>query len=246
MPTYNDYGIVLNSHDLGESDKILNIYTKENGLVRAVVKGVRKPTSKFSGKVDQLSCCYFHFAKGKNLDTVCDCEQINSFPSLRSNLTRLTNAVLFLEIVSNFAYEDEGDSHHVYDLLYESLNNLQVSNNPDLDSISFISEFLSLHGYKPQFKTCVHCSEDVEGDIRSAQTVPYSSILGGILCNECAKIIDHKEIKSDVVNILQQESKETRKQGSKQNIRLTLDLLREHIDIRAKNKIKSFDLVFLL
>jgi DNA repair protein RecO (recombination protein O) len=255
MPTYNDYGIVLNSHDLGESDKILNIYTKENSLVRAVIKGARKPTSKFSGRVDQLSCCYFHFAKGKNLDTLCDCEQVNSFPSLRSNLTRLTSAVLFLEIVSNFAHEDEGDSHHVYELLYESLDRLQTSSNPDLDSVGFISKFLSLHGYKPQFETCVHCSVEVglkpilgtdllgQANMSApSNNYPYSSILGGVLCHECAKIIDHKKIKSDVINILQQGSKSQQPE----NIRLTLDLLREHIDIRAKNKIKSFDLVFSL
>ena len=251
MPTYNDYGIVLNSYDLGESDRILNIYTKENALVRAVVKGARKSSSKFSGKVDQLSCCYFQFASGKNLDTVCDCEQVNSFSLLRSNLACLTTAVLFLEIVSNFAHEDEHDSHHVYDLLYESLNNLQTASNPDLDSINFISKFLSLHGYKPQFETCVHCSIEVgfqpEAGLPLADkpTSPYSSILGGILCNECARVIDHKQVESSVIDLIKQA--ETRLIASQQkDIRLALNLLREHIDIRAKNKIKSFDLVFSL
>ena len=240
MPTYNDYGIVLNSYDLGESDKLLNIYTKENALVRAVVKGARKTSSKFSGKIDQLSCCYFQFAVGKNLDTICDCEQINSFPSLRSNLARLTSAVLFLEIVSNFAHEDEHDSIHTYDLLYESLNCLQASSAPDLNSISFISQFLSLHGYKPQFETCVHCSVEVSRFRGSEEQIPYSSVLGGVLCNECAKLIDHKQIKSSVIDLIKKEA------GRQEDIRPALDLLREHIDIRAKNKIKSFDLIFSL
>ena len=245
MPTYNDYGIVLNSYDLSESDRILNIYTKENALVRAVVKGARKTLSKFSGKVDQLSCCYFQFATGKNLDTVCDCEQVNSFPLLRANLARLTSAILFLEIVSNFAHEDEHDSHEVYELLYESLKHLQISLNSNLDSINFISKFLSLHGYKPQFDTCVHCNTEIRE--QTFASYPYSSILGGILCNECARMIDHKEIKSSVIDFLKKEP-EMRLIAPQQgeDIRLALDLLREHIDIRAKNKIKSFDLVFSL
>ena len=249
MPTYNDYGIVLNSYDLGESDKILNIYTKEKGLVRAVVKGARKTSSKFSGKVDQLSCCYFQFATGKNLGTVCDCEQVNSFPLLRSDLQRLTSAVLFLEIVSNFAHEDEHDSLHVYDLLYESLDNLQISANSDLDSISFISKFLSIHGYKPQFETCVHCSVEVglsptlETDLVS---IPYSSVLGGILCSECAKLIDHKQIDRETINILKQAETRLIASQQRENIRPALNLLREHTDIRAKYKIQSFDLMFSL
>ena len=245
MPTYNDCGIVLNSYDLGESDRILNIYTKENALVRAVVKSARKSSSKFSGKVDQLSCCYFQFATGKNLNTVCDCEQVNSFSLLRSNLTRLTNAVLFLEIVSNFAHEDEHDSHHVYDLLYESLDRLQTSSNPDLDSINFISNFLSLHGYKPQFETCVHCSVEVGLVPTLKENYPYSCILGGILCNECARVIEHKQVESSVIDLIKQA--ETRLIASQQkDTRLALDLLREHIDVRAKNRIKSFDLIFSL
>lgn len=242
MPTFNDYGIILNSHDLGESDKILNIYTKENGLLRAVAKGSRKALSKFGGKVDQFSCCYFHFASGKNLSTVCDCEQINSFSLLRSDLHRLTNAVLFLEIVSNFAYEDEHDSHHIYALLYESLNNLQNSTMPDKDSITFISKFLSLHGYKPQFDTCVHCSNEQQV-MNNESLYLYSSILGGVLCIECARMIDHKQIKSSVINLLKQGTSEA---GGRGDMRLTLDLLREHLDIRAKSKIKSFDLVLSL
>lgn len=244
MSTFNDYGIILSSHDLGESDKILNIYTKENGLLRAVAKGSRKASSKFGGKIDQFSCCYFHFANGKNLSTVCDCEQINSFSLLRSDLYRLTNAVLFLEIVSNFAHEDEHDSHHVYDLLYESLNNLQKSTVPYKDSIIFISNFLSLHGYKPQLDMCVHCSADVSKEPSPEEGIPYSSILGGVLCKECSKIILHKKVKQSVLRA----SCFTPQISTlhKEDIRLTLDLLREHLDIRAKNKIKSFDLVLSL
>lgn len=251
MPTYNDYGIVLNSYDLGESDRILNIYTKENGLVRAVVKGARKPLSKFSGKIDQLSCCYFHFANGKNLDILCDCEQVNGFPSLRSNLTRLTSAVLFLEIVSNFAYEDESDSHHIYDLLCESLNRLQISSNPDLDSISFISKFLSLHGYKPQFETCVSCNSVVRdqwSEIReqNSEVYLYSNVLGGVLCGNCSGTIDNKSVNSEVLQILFNSESGNFQTPQNKNVRLALELLREHVDIRAKNKIKSFDLVFSL
>ena len=244
MPTFNDYGIILSHKRLQESDRVFNIYTREKGLVRAVGKSGKKQSNKFYGKLDQLSCCNFQFAKGKNLYTICEYEQINSFPQLRSDLSKLTNAVLILEIVNGFAHEDEIDSQHTYDLLYSSLDNLQESSNPDLNSINFISEFLSLHGYKPQLDTCVHCSETVGADLVSAlvDSYPYSSILGGILCSKCAEVIEHKQIEPDVINLLKSKIK-SQNQG---NIRLALDLLREHIDIRAKNKINSFDLVMSL
>ena len=247
MPTYNDYGIVLNSYNFAEADKIFNIYTRENGLVRGLGKSVRKSGSKFGGRLDQLSCCNFQFAYGKNLDRICDCKQINSFPLLRADLARLTYGVLFLEVVSSFAHEKESESHFIYDLLYSSLDKLQVAGNPELFSIKFILEFLSIHGFSAQVNTCVSCSTSLQPPASSLQPLTaslkyfYSSALGGLLCAECAHLIDHKLVDIEVLKVIQKY--ETK---SNEHIHLALDLLREHIDIRAKSKIKSFDLVFSL
>ena len=240
MPTFNDHGIILNSYNLGEFDKILNIYTKENGLVKAVSKSARKSSSKFGGKVDQLSCCYFQFAQGRSLNTICDCEQVNSFPKLRSSLERLSSGLLVSEIVNNFASEDESDSEHIYELLYSTLDNLQTTNNPESLSIKFILEFLLIHGFKPQLETCVGCSQEV----KSQDTFAYSSALGGVLCKNCSRIIDNKKISASVLEVLQASFDLPPKNPS--SYRESLELLREHLDLRAKNRIKSFDLVMSL
>ena len=79
---------------------------------------------------------------------------------------------------------------------------------------------------------------------------PYSSISGGILCKNCSTVIDNKQIDSGVFEILLKSEAENPHSQNIQveptNIRAALELLREHLDIRAKNKIKSFDLVFSL
>ena len=248
MPTYNDYGIVLNNYNFSESDKILNIYTKGNGLVRAICKGVRKPTSRFSGRADQFTCAYFHFAKGKNLDIVSECEQINSFSYLRKDLTRLTYGILFLEVVNSFAHEQESESNHTYDLLYTSLEKLQVVDSPELFSISFLIEFLSIHGFCPQFETCVSCSQEILRSASPEIRYPYSSVLGGLLCKNCLNL-NHKLISQAVIKVLS--VVETRRWHvftieERENIRKALDLLKEHINARAKNNINSFDMVFSL
>ncbi|MEA2460507.1 MAG: repair protein RecO, partial [Actinomycetota bacterium] len=43
---YKDEGIVLKAIKLGEADRILTIYTRSNGKVRAVAKGIRKTKSR--------------------------------------------------------------------------------------------------------------------------------------------------------------------------------------------------------
>ncbi len=247
MPTYNDYGIILSTSDLAEADKILNIYTKGSGLVRAIAKGARKTSSKFLGKVDRLSCCYFHFAKGKNLDIVSECSQINSFGLLRSDLVRLTSGILFLEIVDSFAYEMESESKHIYELLHSSLHELEKTENIELLSVRFILSFLLIHGLSPQLETCVACSKEVKRatEQETNKCFPYSTLLGGILCKECAETINYKAVDSNVFSLIEQVNDKCRVKSNR-DVRLALDLLREHIDVRAKNKIKSFDLVFSL
>ena len=243
MPTYNDSGIVLNSYDLAEADKILSIYTKNNGLVRAVCKGARKSVNKYGAKADQLSCSLFQFAQGKNLDIVCDCELINSFPRVRTNLERLSTGVLFLEVVSNFASEDEVDSASTYELLYNALNDLQETENPLFHSVKFVYNFLSTHGYRPQLESCVSCSNDIER-FETESNQAYSSLLGGLLCKKCAYLIDHKKVSNEVMNLIDNINNETKPEN--QFLRSGLELLQEHINLRSRARIKSFDLVFSL
>lgn len=244
MPTYNDYGIILNSLDYGEADKILNIYTKENGLVKAICKGAKKINSKFRGKVDKLSCAFFQFAKGKNLDIVNDCSQVNAFSSLRSDLLKLTYGILFLEIINGFAHEQDTESSFIYELLYQGLNHLQTVSDPSLFSINFIMENLTIHGYKPQFDSCVMCSEEIT--IKdSVFNYPFSSALGGLLCERCSPLIEHKTIDLNVLNIIQGE-KILDEKISNETIRSSLKILKDHIVARSHTEIKSFDLVFSL
>lgn len=244
MPTYNDYGIILNSLDYGEADKILNIYTKENGLVKAICKGAKKINNKFRGKVDKLSCAFFQFAKGKNLDIVNDCSQINGFPLLRSDLLRLTYGILFLEVINGFAHEQDTESAFIYKLLYEGLNHLQTVEDPSLFSINFIMENLTIHGYKPQFDSCVMCNEEITIK-KTIINYPFSSVLGGLLCEACSPLVEHKKLDLNVLNIIQGE-KILDEKISSETIRSSLKILKDHITARSHAEIKSFDLVFSL
>ncbi len=243
MPTYNDTGIILNSFEYGEADKILNIYTKENGLVRAICKGVKKTNNRFRGKVDKLSCSSFQFAKGKNMDIVSECNHLNNFPTLRSDLLKLTYGLLFLEIVNSFAHEQDSESVEVYSLLYNGLDKLQIALNPARYSIKFITELLIVLGYKPQFNNCVMCSEDIDLE-EEREVFLFSSVLGGLLCSECHRFSEYREISKKIVDII--ENKTDNLEITDVDIKHTLKILKEYVSARTHKEIKSFDLAFSL
>ncbi|MBI5089289.1 MAG: recombination protein O N-terminal domain-containing protein, partial [Actinobacteria bacterium] len=54
-PLYRDTDVVLRTYKLGEADRIVVFVSEQHGQVRAVAKGVRKPTSKFGGRLEAPS-----------------------------------------------------------------------------------------------------------------------------------------------------------------------------------------------
>ena len=51
---YVTEAINLKSYNLNDADKILVMYSKDNGLIKGVAKGVKKPKSKLGARMDLL------------------------------------------------------------------------------------------------------------------------------------------------------------------------------------------------
>lgn len=52
MRSYRDEAVVLRTHDLAESDRIVTLLTRSHGQVRAVARGVRRTSSKFGARLE--------------------------------------------------------------------------------------------------------------------------------------------------------------------------------------------------
>ena len=51
MSLYRDVAIVLRTQKLGEADRIITLFTRNHGRVKAVAKGVRRTKSRFGAKI---------------------------------------------------------------------------------------------------------------------------------------------------------------------------------------------------
>ena len=68
---YSTEAVVLRSIRLGEADRVLHLYTRANGRVGAVAKGVRKTLSRFGGRLELLSHVELVLHRGRSdLETV--------------------------------------------------------------------------------------------------------------------------------------------------------------------------------
>ena len=105
MAHFSDEGIALRAIRLGETDRIVTFLTKENGKVRAVAKGVRKPKNRIGSRVEPLSHVAMMCWRGRELDTISQVELLGSFRAIRADLDRMGPAITMLEIVDQVALE---------------------------------------------------------------------------------------------------------------------------------------------
>ena len=96
---YNTEAIVLRAHPLGEADRLLTLFTPTLGKLRASARGVRKPTSKLGGHLDPLTRSSLTLAKGQTLDTITGADTREAFPTVKSDLGRLSRAIYLVELV---------------------------------------------------------------------------------------------------------------------------------------------------
>lgn len=177
--TYRTEAIVLRRSDFGEADRLLTLFSREYGKIRAIAKGARKPQSRKTGHVELFMRTRFLIAKGRNLDIVTQAEMVEGYNRLRDDLVRTTYASYAVELLDRFT-PDEDRNLHLYDLLSDMLRWLASSDNLLLAARYYELHLLSLLGYRPQLFQCVSCGESIE-----EQNQYFSAELGGLLCPNC-------------------------------------------------------------
>ena len=175
MALYRDEGIVLRTHKLGESDRIVSILTKGRGKVRAVAKGVRKTKSKFGARLEPPTHLQLLFYEGRELDIVTQADTVDHFRAIRDDLDRLTGAVSMLEAADQLALEGEANEP-MFQMLLGALRAL-ADERSALVVPAFFLKVLSLEGFRPVVDSCVECGDEdalVSFDLES----------GGVRCRE--------------------------------------------------------------
>lgn len=183
MPTYTVHAINIGSFLLGESDKVLTLFSMERGIIRAVAKGARKPGTKMSGRCDTLCVNKLFLSSGKTFEIITQAESIEAFPELRTDLERMSYGLYYAELTAHFGQGLSEESETYFELL---VNSLQLQARTDHDPTWLCLEFemglLHMLGYKPELTYCVGC-RDVLGDYNLGT---FNRELGGVLCQSCS------------------------------------------------------------
>jgi DNA repair protein RecO (recombination protein O) len=175
---YQTEGIILSQMPLGEQDKIVTLLSPEEGLVRAVVKGARKATSRLSAVTQPFTRASFQLNRGKSLDRVTQVSLKTTHPGILSDYGRVVCASYLSELVSEFASEREADRERFR--LFSTVLDC-VEEREDLWTVVKWAEIglLARAGVLPSFNLCVLCGGEL------SPPAVFSAGLGGPVCGKC-------------------------------------------------------------
>ncbi len=113
---YNTKSFIIDSYPSGESDKIINIYTEDFGLIRAVAKGIREMKSKLRYSLQDASYGTVALVRGREMWRVTNASKEISLFNKGLNMAGRRALVSLLRFVARFA-PGEGKNSDIFENL---------------------------------------------------------------------------------------------------------------------------------
>jgi len=241
--------INLKSYNLSEADKIIVMYSKDKGLIKGVAKGVKKPKSKLGARMDLLVANKLMLYKGKNMDTICQAEALNTFNKIRQNMDKIFYSMYISEVVNNFGVEEDPCSKEVYELLYKALEKISNAENKIeilISALKFQLKMMQISGFGIELETCLCCGEHV-----NSEKMYFSDKMGGIICPKCNenfgyKTVIHHKIRDFLKALLQFDfdyKSEYEKLANEKVCVVCFELLKKYIQLHSAKKFHSTDIL---
>jgi len=183
--------IVLNSREHGESDKIITVYTRDNGRLTGIAKGANKSKKRFLNKLELFSHLSLSYIENKRstLAFIADAELHSSFIEIRRKVDCYNAATFIRETLLMATTDGEGDPE-IFILLHWSLQSLDRGKSClDICTIFLLRLFDRL-GYRPDFTSCCICSKPFNPE----QHYIFDHHNGGLVCHRCEEKVTGSSI----------------------------------------------------
>lgn len=206
MQTFSSEGIILKRHNFGEADKLLTIFTKGGGKIKAVAKGVRKINSRRASSLELFNQVKIFLHETKSLPILTEAQTQFTFPDLKEDLNKLSVAFVVLELVDRL-FEEGQENWFIFDLLSTTLAQIDQADTlaeAKKFQTSFQIKLLTQVGYLPQLYNCAVCQTKLtEGSTFLAPTH------GGLVDQNCNQnILLSRQIHPTEVKVLRFLNKE--------------------------------------
>lgn len=183
-------GIILTETPYGEKSKIVNILTKEKGLIGVMCNNVKSLKNPLRTKTIKFTYATFHINYNQNkLSKLIDVDIINNFTNIKNDIELISYAQYINELT--YQVYKQSNSDEIFNMFISTLLKLNEKQNPLILTNILELKYLDFLGVGLNLEACVIC-----GDKKNILTIDPDE--GGYICNNCytnQRILSQKSIK---------------------------------------------------
>lgn len=181
MPSKALTGVVIRCSDYKDNDKMLSIYTREEGMVSAIARGCKRMNSELRAASEPFVYGQFCLFQNRDKLSVESFDFLDAFYPIREDNDRFTAGMYMLSIIDAGTVGDD-PSEKLFELLIYALTYCAYSETAPVDiALCFAAKCLEMLGYRPAISRCSICAKDLHND----KKLRFSSQSGGALCADC-------------------------------------------------------------
>jgi len=175
VSTFKVSGIALRGLDIREADRIVTFITID-GKLEGIAKGIRRPKSKFGGRLEPGNDLDLVLVRGRGLPTITGIEVKRLRPWIRQDLASLEVTFNIMEMADKFSAEELEDGR-LLKITAAALDRLEDEDRPALLRLAYDIKVLAVSGLMPQLSECVVCA--------APASERFSVADGGLVCTSC-------------------------------------------------------------
>ena len=183
-------GYILSETSYGETSKIINVWTKEYGIIGIMCKGAKSLKSKNRVSTMRFSYARFNiYLKQGKLSTLISADVINPLKKIRSDIT-LIGYISYLTELTEQVIKQNNDSS-LYDDFINAILKIEEGLDPLVITNILEIKYLEKLGVLFNLDECVVCES-------KNNIVTINADKGGFICLNCLSnevIVDKKVIK---------------------------------------------------
>ena len=184
-------GFVLSEIPYGESSKIINVLTREYGVIGIMCKGAKSLKNRYRVPTMKLSYSHFNIIYKENkLSTLVSADVINPFKLVKSDIL-LVSFLAYLTELTSQVVKQSNDIENIYDDFIKTILKLECGLDPIVLTNILEIKYLEYLGVLFNLDECVICG--CKNNIAT-----FDADKGGYICINCLTneiIVDKKVIK---------------------------------------------------
>lgn len=168
-------GFILSTVNYGESSLVINLFTKEYGIIGLMGKGVKSLKNKLHALTQRYTYGFFYiFYKENKLSILKEVDLINPLRNLHEDLF-LISYLSYLSDLTNQVFKQSNDSE-IYDLFMTTILKMNEGYDPYVLTNILEVKYLKYLGIELRLDCCEECG---------SKTNIITIVDGGLVCQNC-------------------------------------------------------------